>query len=72
MKPNDAKLRRVRKRRKLTRRELARRVGVSHQFLGRLEKGDTTASVATMERLADELGVSLEAITKPEPVGRRS
>jgi transcriptional regulator with XRE-family HTH domain len=70
VKPNDAKLRKVRKRRNLSRRELARRVGVSHQFLGRLENGDATASADTMGRLAYELGVPLESITKAEPAGR--
>jgi hypothetical protein len=46
-------------------------VGVSHQFLGRLEAGCATASQETMERLADKLDVPLKAIVK-EPAGRTS
>jgi transcriptional regulator with XRE-family HTH domain len=69
MNPNGTALRAVRKSQHVGLRQLARRVGVSHQFLGRLEENRTTASPATMHRLADELSVPLEAVAHPEAVG---
>ena len=67
MKPNGTSLRALRKSKHIGLRELARSVGVSHQFLGRLESDDTTASVETMERLAEKLEVTVSAIAF-EPV----
>lgn len=71
MKPNGPAFRTVRESKHLGLRQLARRVGKSHQFLGRLEAGSATASEATMQRIALELGVPVEAISHPEPVSSR-
>jgi hypothetical protein len=50
---------------------LARRVDVSHQFLGRLQMETATASDETMHRIAAELGVPVAAISHPESVAAR-
>lgn len=67
MKPNGTSLRALRESKHIGLRELARTVGVSHQFLGRLENDEATASVQTMERIADKLEVTVGAIAF-EPV----
>lgn len=47
--------------------ELARRVGVTRQHLGRIERGECGASEDTLIGLAKALDVPIEAITYPEP-----
>jgi transcriptional regulator with XRE-family HTH domain len=71
MEPNGPAFRTVRVSQHLGLRQLARRVGKSHQFLGRLEAGSATASEETMRRIAHELGVPVEAITHPKSVSSR-
>lgn len=66
MKPKGASLRALRESKHITRRGLARGAGVSHQFLGRLEADQATASPQTMQRLADGMGVPLVAIAHPQ------
>lgn len=68
MKPKGASLRALRESKHITRRALARSVGVSHQFVSRLEADRATASVETMQGLADRMGVELAAIAHTEQV----
>ena len=51
----------------MTRRELARLVGVMSQTLSNYERGRATTSAhCTLEKIADALGVSIEDISTPE------
>jgi transcriptional regulator with XRE-family HTH domain len=54
-----ARIREFRSVRKLSLRELAGRAKTSPGFLSQLERGQVNASVGTLRRLAEELGVSL-------------
>jgi ribosome-binding protein aMBF1 (putative translation factor) len=51
----------------LTQKELAERIGTSHSAISRLESGQHRASIATLERVGEALGlrlvVSLEPVT---------
>lgn len=56
---------RIRKKRELnghTRTELANRLGVSHQFLARIEAGVSVPSVDRLLRIASELDVEPSAL----------
>lgn len=68
MKPKGASLRALRESKHITRRAIAGRVGVSHQFLGRLEADQATASAETFQRIAEDMGVALAAIAHVEEV----
>ncbi|MFN8613797.1 MAG: helix-turn-helix transcriptional regulator [Vulcanimicrobiota bacterium] len=52
-----ARLRELRRRRNFTQAELARRAGVSHVHIGRLEKGVSQPTADFVKKLADALGV---------------
>jgi transcriptional regulator with XRE-family HTH domain len=54
-----ARIREFRLARKLTLRELATRAATSPGFLSQLERGQVNASVGTLRRLSEELGVTL-------------
>lgn len=41
-------------------------IGVSRQFLGRIERGERGARRETLEKLAAAIGVPFDAITYPE------
>lgn len=45
--------------------QLARHSRVSRQFLLRLRRGERTASLGTIERIAQALGVPVESIVLP-------
>lgn len=49
---------RLRKQRDLSQAELAQRVGLHPNHIGRYERGESRASAQTLKRLADILGVS--------------
>lgn len=49
----------------LTNRQLALKVGVNPRFLGRFRKGERTASLGTIQRIADVLEVPLDSILLP-------
>lgn len=51
----------------LTQKELAERVGTSHSAISRLESGQHRASIATLERVSEALGLRL--VVSLEPVG---
>jgi transcriptional regulator with XRE-family HTH domain len=68
MKPKGASLRALRESKHITRRAIAGRVDVSHQFFGRLEADEATASLETFTKIATDLGVPLAAIAHVEEV----
>lgn len=51
----------------ISRRELGRRAGVNGATISHLELGNHGASPQVMRKLADALGVPLDAITIPVP-----
>lgn len=59
------RLRDVRQRKLVTQAELARRSGVAVSTLSRLEQGHGPAELATIQRLADALGVEPDALMGP-------
>jgi transcriptional regulator with XRE-family HTH domain len=63
-------LRRKRHDQKLTQEELAERAGLSARYLGAVERGDVSASVTVLGRIADALGVEPAELVKRS--GRRS
>lgn len=52
----------------LTMRELAKRVGVSHQAIGKYEKGTAIPSSNILLRLSKELGVGIEYLMRPQTI----
>ncbi|MEN3319424.1 MAG: hypothetical protein V7643_2825 [Mycobacterium sp.] len=61
-----ARIREFRQARKLTLRELAGRAATSPGFLSQLERGQVNASVGTLRRLCEGLGVTLpDLVTDP-------
>lgn len=65
---NGAALRAIREAMGIRQDALAHRVGVSKSQLSKIEHGASGASPQTMRRLADELGVTIDAITHPVAV----
>ncbi|WP_430646142.1 helix-turn-helix domain-containing protein [Agromyces sp. GXS1127] len=61
-------VRRYRTARRMSQRALGAQAGVTSGFLSQLETGRANASVATLRRLADALGVSLGDLVAPGPV----
>ena len=68
MKPNGVAIKAFRESKHIGTRELARRVGISHQFMVRIQQGTRGASELTLFRIAKELDVSVGAISHPDPV----
>ena len=64
---NGAALRSVRDLVGISRGELGRRVGIHGATISNLELGNHGASPEVMRKLADALGVPLDAITIPVP-----
>lgn len=62
---NGAAIRAIRETLGVPQGKLAERVGVSHGFLCNVEAGKKRPSPAIARRIADELGVPLDAITYP-------
>ena len=61
-----------RRARRLSQRALGELAGVTSSFLSQLENGRTSASVSTLRRLADALGVRLSDLLEPaEPTSGR-
>lgn len=50
---------------RLTQKELAERVGTSHSAISRLESGQHRASIATLERVGEALGLRLVVSLEP-------
>lgn len=49
-----------------SREQLAFRIGVSTSTVTRLENQDRVPSVATLKRIADELGMTIDALLTPQ------
>jgi transcriptional regulator with XRE-family HTH domain len=66
------RLRAARLRRKITQAVLAERVGVSRITLRKLEAGDPTASLATVIRVLQALGLAqdIDRLAEADPLGR--
>lgn len=56
----------ARKRKGLTQKELAKRVGVTNNTISRLERGKTSAKINLMEKIANELEVSIDYLIKDD------
>ncbi|MGW9182849.1 helix-turn-helix domain-containing protein [Agromyces sp. NPDC055661] len=61
-------VRRYRSARRMSQRALAQVAGVSPGFVSQLENGRAGASIATLRRIADALGVGLADLVEPGPV----
>ncbi len=59
------RLRIIRGRRRLTLREVAERAGLSESFLSQVERGRSSASIASLRRIADGLGVGISDLFQP-------
>ena len=62
-----ARLRAIRLLRRLTLREVADAAGVSESFVSQLERGRSSASVATLQRLANAVGIEISDLFAGEP-----
>ena len=58
-------LRHIRTEQGLTQEELAERAGMHRTFIGAVERGDRNASLRTVQRLADALGVEPQTLLAP-------
>jgi XRE family aerobic/anaerobic benzoate catabolism transcriptional regulator len=67
------RLRRLRSRRGVTRRDLARRSGVSERYIAQIEAGSGNISILLLRRIAAPLGVKLAEMLadQPEPSAER-
>ena len=59
------RLRVIRSLRRRTLREVAERAGLSESFLSQVERGRASASIASLRRIADALGVSIADLFQP-------
>jgi len=64
---NPHALREMRRLVGISQRELSRRAGLHPKSLGNIEAGKHSVSPETQRKLADVLGVPLDAITNPIP-----
>ena len=60
------RLRAIRGLRRATLRTIADRAGVSESFLSQVERGKASASIASLRRIAEALGVSIADLFEPE------
>ncbi len=66
-KTNGAAIASLRKLAGISQRTLAARAGIDPSYLSLIERGDRQPEPPVIRRLADELGVPLDAITYPVP-----
>jgi transcriptional regulator with XRE-family HTH domain len=59
------RLRELRRFRRCTLRTIAERSGLSESFLSQVERGQSSASIASLRRIADALGVSIADLFEP-------
>src|SRR5918911_573329 len=59
-------LRALRRFRRCTLRTIAERSGLSESFLSQVERGRSSASIASLRRIADALGVSIADLFEPD------
>ncbi|HKD34156.1 MAG TPA: XRE family transcriptional regulator [Gaiellaceae bacterium] len=62
------RLRELRRFRRATLRTIADRSGLSESFLSQVERGRSSASIASLRRIADALGVSMADLFEPDGV----
>src|ERR687887_2624025 len=62
------RLRAIRRSRRCTLRTVATRSGLSESFLSQVERGQSSASIASLRRIADALGVSMADLFGPDGV----
>src|ERR671937_3057190 len=62
------RLRGIRRSRRATLRTIAARSGLSESFLSQVERGRSSASIASLRRIADALGVSMADLFGPDGV----
>ena len=62
-----ARLREERRRRGISQRDLARRVGLSASLISQIETGRSKPSVSTLYAIVTELGISLDRLFHPHP-----
>jgi transcriptional regulator with XRE-family HTH domain len=62
------RLRLLRQSRRATLRTIAARSGLSESFLSQVERGRSSASIASLRRIADALGVSIADLFGPDSV----
>lgn len=65
-------IRECRRRHRLTQAELARRARTSQPQIGRIERGEISPSIDTLERLLLSMGERLELRAEPLPHGNQS
>src|SRR5207253_2909275 len=64
------RLRGIRVARRQTLREVAERAGLSESFLSQVERGRASASIASLRRIADGLGVSMADLFQPDALAQ--
>jgi transcriptional regulator with XRE-family HTH domain len=62
------RLRELRRFRRATLRTIADRSGLSESFLSQVERGRSSASIASLRRIADALGISMADLFEPDAV----
>lgn len=65
-----ARVRAIRQLRRLTLKEVAERTGLSESFLSQAERGLTSASIASLQRIAEALGVAVSDLFAPDGTRR--
>jgi transcriptional regulator with XRE-family HTH domain len=64
------RVRSIRQLRRLTLKEVATRSGLSESFLSQAERGLTSASIASLQRIAEALGVAVSDLFAPDTTRR--
>jgi transcriptional regulator with XRE-family HTH domain len=64
------RLREIRRLRRCTLRLVAERAGLSESFLSQVERGRASASIASLRRIADALGVNVADLFEPHDLPR--
>ena len=64
------RVRSIRQLRRLTLRDVAQRTGLSESFLSQAERGRTSASISSLQRIAEALGVAVSDFFSPDETGR--
>jgi transcriptional regulator with XRE-family HTH domain len=67
IKAHGKAIREIRKSRHLSINRVAIHIGVTTAYLSRLERGQRGATLETLQKIADAIGASIDAITYPEP-----
>lgn len=64
------RVRAIRQLRRLTLRDVAERTGLSESFLSQAERGRTSASIVSLQRIAEALGVAVSDFFSPDETRR--